>query len=151
MISDTRSSFLFDFIPLSPNPSATRTSASLANPPSRPQAARICSSAQRNRPTAPRASSHSSTKTITSIRAARSRTFQRLLFAERRSRYQTAGLLAFFLVSANGFIGLFWLGPFTVLLVVRVPREEAVMREKFGDTYRAYERRTGRFLPRLLA
>ena len=29
---------------------------------------------------------------------ARARTFQRLLFAERRSRYQTAGLLAFFLV-----------------------------------------------------
>jgi len=29
---------------------------------------------------------------------ARSRTFQRLLFAERRSRYQTVGLLAFFLV-----------------------------------------------------
>ncbi len=29
---------------------------------------------------------------------ARSRTFQRLLFAERRSRYQTLGLLAFFLV-----------------------------------------------------
>ncbi len=29
---------------------------------------------------------------------ARSRTFQRLLFAERRSRYQTIGLLAFFLV-----------------------------------------------------
>ena len=29
---------------------------------------------------------------------ARSRTFQRLLFAERRSRYQTMGLLAFFLV-----------------------------------------------------
>src|SRR4029077_1293014 len=29
---------------------------------------------------------------------ARSRTFQRLLFAERRTRYQTMGLLAFFLV-----------------------------------------------------
>jgi protein-S-isoprenylcysteine O-methyltransferase Ste14 len=35
------------------------------------------------------------------------------------------------------------------LLVIRTPIEEAKLIEKFGDEYRAYVRRTGRFLPRL--
>jgi protein-S-isoprenylcysteine O-methyltransferase Ste14 len=36
-----------------------------------------------------------------------------------------------------------------VLIVVRVPREEAMMVEGFGESYRQYMSRTGRFVPRL--
>jgi protein-S-isoprenylcysteine O-methyltransferase Ste14 len=35
-----------------------------------------------------------------------------------------------------------------VILVARVPREERMMIEQFGDEYREYMRRTGRFLPK---
>lgn len=36
-----------------------------------------------------------------------------------------------------------------VLMVMRVPREEAMMLEGFGESYRQYIKRTGRFVPRL--
>jgi protein-S-isoprenylcysteine O-methyltransferase Ste14 len=48
-----------------------------------------------------------------------------------------------------------WLGgwsglaTFAVMYVVRVPREERMMRECFGDDYRDYSRQTGRVFPRL--
>ena len=47
--------------------------------------------------------------------------------------------------------GLWWLGvgsliPLAVLLW-RTPREEARLIEAFGEEYRVYMRRTGRFLP----
>ena len=35
-----------------------------------------------------------------------------------------------------------------VILVTRVPREEQMMLERFGDEYREYMKRTGRFLPK---
>jgi len=35
------------------------------------------------------------------------------------------------------------------LMFIRVPREEALLVEKFGDAYREYRSGTGRFLPRL--
>jgi protein-S-isoprenylcysteine O-methyltransferase Ste14 len=35
-----------------------------------------------------------------------------------------------------------------VFLVARVPQEEQMMLEQFGDEYREYMRRTGRFLPK---
>jgi protein-S-isoprenylcysteine O-methyltransferase Ste14 len=35
-----------------------------------------------------------------------------------------------------------------VILVARVPREEQMMLERFGDEYREYLKRTGRFLPK---
>lgn len=55
--------------------------------------------------------------------------------------------LAYFLMSANWFIGATWLG--LGLLAVRVAEaEEAALTEKFGEAYRVYIRRTGRFLPR---
>ena len=38
-----------------------------------------------------------------------------------------------------------------VLLAVRSVREEANLEARFGDAYREYRRRTGRFLPRLRA
>jgi protein-S-isoprenylcysteine O-methyltransferase Ste14 len=34
------------------------------------------------------------------------------------------------------------------MLLVRIPREEAMMLERFGDAYREYMKRTGRVLPR---
>ncbi len=54
--------------------------------------------------------------------------------------------LAFFLLSANWVIGLTGLGT-SILSVARVGEEEALMIEEFGDQYRAYMERTGRFLP----
>jgi protein-S-isoprenylcysteine O-methyltransferase Ste14 len=36
-----------------------------------------------------------------------------------------------------------------VLAVIRVPREEAMMLQGFGESYRRYMTNTGRFLPRL--
>ncbi len=36
-----------------------------------------------------------------------------------------------------------------MLLVVRLPKEEEKLIERFGDEYREYMKRTGRFLPRL--
>jgi len=36
-----------------------------------------------------------------------------------------------------------------VLMIIRVPREEAMMVEGFGESYREYMKRTGRFVPRL--
>ena len=34
-----------------------------------------------------------------------------------------------------------------IILVARVPREEKMMQERFGDEYREYMKRTGRFFP----
>jgi len=39
--------------------------------------------------------------------------------------------------------------PFTLLYLVRTPREEQMMCNIFGDEYRDYMRKTGRLLPRL--
>jgi protein-S-isoprenylcysteine O-methyltransferase Ste14 len=38
---------------------------------------------------------------------------------------------------------------FLLLYIVRIPREEQMMREHFGDAYRAYAAQTGRIVPRL--
>ncbi len=54
--------------------------------------------------------------------------------------------LATLLVSANWVIGGGWLGQ-GIVAASRVGDEEALMIEEFGDQYRAYIRRTGRFLP----
>ncbi len=54
--------------------------------------------------------------------------------------------LATFLVSANWVIGGGWLGQ-GIVAASRVSDEEALMIEEFGDQYRAYMRRTGRFVP----
>ena len=36
-----------------------------------------------------------------------------------------------------------------VLVAIRLPSEEAELEKRFGQAYRDYVRRTGRFLPRL--
>jgi protein-S-isoprenylcysteine O-methyltransferase Ste14 len=55
---------------------------------------------------------------------------------------------AFFLVSANWFIGLVGLLEMTIVLG-RVRREEALLIERHGPQYQAYMARTGQFLPHL--
>jgi len=56
----------------------------------------------------------------------------------------------FALLAANWFIALLSVVVFLILLV-RLPQEEARLVEKFGDEYRSYMTRTGKFLPRLSA
>jgi protein-S-isoprenylcysteine O-methyltransferase Ste14 len=56
--------------------------------------------------------------------------------------------VGFSLIAANGFIAAAGLLGF-VMLAIRTPNEEAHLIEKFGDEYRAYMRRTARYLPRL--
>jgi len=55
--------------------------------------------------------------------------------------------LGVFLLTANWFIGATWLVGFTLIMVYRLPREEAMMLGKFGAEYELYRKRTGRFLP----
>ena len=52
------------------------------------------------------------------------------------------------LLTGNGLILALPLA-FAVFFVLRAPREEAMMASGFGEQYRAYHQRTGRFLPRL--
>jgi protein-S-isoprenylcysteine O-methyltransferase Ste14 len=58
-------------------------------------------------------------------------------------------MLAAFLLTENWFIGGVLLVTLTLVIITRVDREEQAMVEKFGDSYRLYMQRTGRFLPRL--
>ena len=63
----------------------------------------------------------------------------------------TFGFLNFFgftLVAANWFMLITALLTFSILLQ-RTPQEEAKLEERFGDQYRAYMQRTGRYLPRV--
>jgi len=56
---------------------------------------------------------------------------------------------AVLLLSQNWLIGAGFVFPLTVIVVTRLKNEEAAMTEKFGDEYRRYMQRTGRFLPHL--
>ena len=56
--------------------------------------------------------------------------------------------LAIILLTASWFIAITGTAGFSFLLI-RCRREEANLIEKFGDEYRAYMHRTGRFFPRL--
>lgn len=57
--------------------------------------------------------------------------------------------VVYFLISANWFIGLVWIGWIVGTVASMIRDEEAALIEKFGEEYRAYMRRTGRFLPRV--
>lgn len=57
--------------------------------------------------------------------------------------------IAYFLISANWIIGGLWIGWIVGTVASMLPDEEAALIEKFGTEYRAYMRRTGRFLPRM--
>jgi protein-S-isoprenylcysteine O-methyltransferase Ste14 len=67
----------------------------------------------------------------------------------RHPMYATGFLLfvSYFLLSANWFVAAMC-GMAFVMLLIRLPTEEANLVERFGDEYRAYMRRTGRLLPR---
>jgi protein-S-isoprenylcysteine O-methyltransferase Ste14 len=52
------------------------------------------------------------------------------------------------IVAANWFMGLAILSVL-VMLLIRLPKEEEKLIERFGDEYRAYIERTGRLLPRI--
>lgn len=64
------------------------------------------------------------------------------------SGYLVLGI-SLFLLSANWFIGATWLAV-GIVSASRIGEEEAMLIERFGDAYRAYMQRTGRFLPRIL-
>lgn len=55
--------------------------------------------------------------------------------------------LATFFLTANWFIGLTWTAGLTAIIYLRISREEAMLLARFGDKYKSYMQRTGRFLP----
>ena len=58
--------------------------------------------------------------------------------------------IASFLLSANWFIGVTWTFGLTLILLLRVRREETMMLRMFGGHYALYMEKTGCFLPRAL-
>jgi protein-S-isoprenylcysteine O-methyltransferase Ste14 len=57
--------------------------------------------------------------------------------------------IAAFLLTANWFIGVTWIAYLTVIILLRVSREEAMLLARFGHEYNYYMEQTGRFLPRI--
>lgn len=57
--------------------------------------------------------------------------------------------IGYLLLSASWLIGISWLLGVVVVLMSRMPKEESMMRERFGQGYITYTARTGRFFPRL--
>ncbi len=57
--------------------------------------------------------------------------------------------IASFLLAANWFIGITWTAGLTVIILLRIKREEAMLLEAFGERYRSYLDKTGRFFPRV--
>lgn len=55
--------------------------------------------------------------------------------------------LAVFLISSNWFLGISWTLLLTLIISIRVNREERMLVEKFKEEYLAYMERTGRFFP----
>lgn len=60
----------------------------------------------------------------------------------------TSFFMSLGIVAANWFMGLASL-VVLVMLLIRLPKEEEKLIERFGDEYRAYMERTGRLLPRI--
>ena len=57
--------------------------------------------------------------------------------------------ISFGMMADNWFIATLGILTF-ILMAIRTPKEEANLIEKFGDEYREYMKRTGRFLPKLV-
>jgi protein-S-isoprenylcysteine O-methyltransferase Ste14 len=53
------------------------------------------------------------------------------------------------LLTSNWFIGLCGIAIILSVIAIRVPEEERLLVDQFGDEYREYMKRTGRLLPRL--
>lgn len=60
----------------------------------------------------------------------------------------TSLFIAFGMIADSWFIASLGILTF-ILMAIRTPKEEANLIEKFGDEYREYMKRTGRFFPRL--
>ncbi len=58
-------------------------------------------------------------------------------------------MVGMLLLSANLLLGLPLLLGLAIVLLLRTPREEAMMLDQFGERYRSYMARTGRYLPKL--
>ena len=57
--------------------------------------------------------------------------------------------VAFGMMADNWFIA--GLGIFAfIMMAIRTPKEEANLIEKFGDKYREYMKRTGKFFPKFI-
>jgi len=54
--------------------------------------------------------------------------------------------VAAFMLTANWFIGATWIGGLTLVIALRLRKEEERMIETFGEQYRAYMEHTRRFL-----
>jgi protein-S-isoprenylcysteine O-methyltransferase Ste14 len=69
----------------------------------------------------------------------------------RHPMYTTFALLwlGFALLAQSWVVALAAAVGYGVVVVLRTPAEERMLSERFGDEYRAYMRRTGRYLPRL--
>lgn len=52
-------------------------------------------------------------------------------------------------LTANWLIGLCGIAIILAVIAIRVPEEERLLIEQFGDEYREYMKRTGRFLPKV--
>ena len=57
-------------------------------------------------------------------------------------------LAAQFLISSNWIVGLSGLVSWSLLYFIRVPREEKIMKETFGEAYLKYMAQTGRIFPK---
>ena len=55
--------------------------------------------------------------------------------------------ISVFFLTANWFIGVTWIAGLTLIIALRVNREEDMMIERFGGQYRSYMKHTGRFIP----
>jgi protein-S-isoprenylcysteine O-methyltransferase Ste14 len=56
--------------------------------------------------------------------------------------------ISFVLLSANWLVGVIYLVPLLVMYVARVSLEEKMMIDRFGEPFRQYMKRTGRFWTR---
>ena len=57
--------------------------------------------------------------------------------------------MGFGLLSANWLMGAMTLGAVSIVMVFRTPLEEKMLLDFFGEQYRAYMQRTGRYFPRI--
>lgn len=57
-------------------------------------------------------------------------------------------VIAQFLITSNWTVGLSGLIPWSILYFIRVPNEEKMMEEEFGEEYLKYMEQTGRVLPK---
>ena len=57
--------------------------------------------------------------------------------------------IAVLLLTANGFIGFCGIAILVSVIAIRVPQEEKLLIEQFGDEYQNYIKQTGSLLPKL--